>query len=277
MTIYIILIASFCNAIQTYLDKYLVNLGIKKKDYFYYICLLTIPFSLISSIIEIFTNSFKFSFKIIPFILLIIGMFLRYSKQISIVGCLTYLKPYEDQAYLSLNLLIAFLIDIILGIEKFSLLSIISILITITGVFLIANSKLKIKSLKKDIIIRIITTLLMNYITHFILKYWSNSCFMLLLNLLLSLIFFKDYKLSSYKENKKIIKYVFLEQIFGFSYLYLNNYLSFKSVTISSFIRPSSIIIVLLISLIKDKKSKPSLKEILGIILVALGVFLICK
>ena len=277
MTIYIILIASLGSAIQTYLDKYLVNLGIKKKDYFYYICLLTIPFSLISLIIEIITNSFKFSFKIIPFILLIIGMFLRYKKQISIVGCLKYLKPYEDQAYLSLNLLIAFLIDIILGIEKFKLLSIISIFITITGVFLIANSKLKIKSLKKDLIIRIITTLLMNYLTHFILQYWSNSCFMLLLNLLLSLIFLKDYKLSSYKENRKLIKFVFLEQIFGFSYLYLNNYLSFISVTISSFIRPTSIIIVLLISLIKDKKSRPSLKEILGIILVALGVFLICK
>ena len=98
MTIYIILIASFCNAIQVYFDKYLVNLGITRKDYFYYICLLTIPFSLISLIIEIITKSFKFSFNIIPFILLIIGMLLRYKKQTSIVGCLKYLKPYEDQA-----------------------------------------------------------------------------------------------------------------------------------------------------------------------------------
>lgn len=277
MTIYIILIASLSSAIQTYLDKYLVNLGIKKKDYFYYICLLTIPFSLISLIIEIITNSFKFSFNIIPFILLIIGMFLRYKKQISIVGCLKYLKPYEDQAYLSLNLLIAFLIDVILGIEKLKLLSIISILLTLTGVFLIANSKLKIKSLKKDLVIRIITTLVMNYLTHFILKYWSNSCFMLLLNLLLSLIFIKDYKIKSYKENKKLLKFIFLEEIFGFIYLYLNNYLSFKSVTISSFIRPTSIIIVLLISEFKVKSKRPTKKEIIGIILVALGIFLMCK
>ena len=36
------------------------------------------------------------------------------------------------------------------------------------------------------------------------------------------------YKISYYKENKKIIKFIFLEQIFGFIYLYLKIYLTIR-------------------------------------------------
>lgn len=204
--IYIVALAGLLGAIGQYLDKHLVNIGITRKDYFYYMCLTMIPFSIIMVIIEYFTNQLKFEFGIIPIILLIFAMFLRYKKQHTIVGCLKYLNPYEDSAYLTLSIVIAFIIDVVLEIESLSLISILSIVLTITGVFTIANSKIKIKNLQKDLLIRIITSLSLSYITHFILQYWSNAVFILILNLFLTIIFSKGYNFKYHKEHKRIIK-----------------------------------------------------------------------
>ena len=175
MFVVLIISAALFGAIGQYIDKHLVNMGISRKDYFYYMCLSMLPFAGIMIAIEVATNQFKFSFEIIPILLLFVAMFLRYNKQRTIVGCLTHLNPYEDSAYLTLGLLIAFIIDVLLGTETLRIISIISIVLTIVGVFFIANSKLKIKSLRLDILIRITTSLLMGYVTHYILNYWSNA------------------------------------------------------------------------------------------------------
>ncbi len=276
--IYIVIFAGLFGAIGQYLDKHLVNIGISRKDYFYYMCLSMIPFSLIMVIIEFYTGQLKFEFRFIPIILLIVAMFLRYKKQHTIVGCLKYLNPYEDSAYLTLSIIIAFIIDVILGIENLGVVSVLSILLTIIGVFTIADSKIKIKNLQKDLIVRISTSLLMSYTTHFILQYWSNAVFILILNIMLTIIFSKRYNFQYHKKNKNIIKWVLIQQVFGFAALYLSNYLSSNSVTLSSYVRPTSIIVVVIISLFyKDKKNKPSIKQMLGIVLVIFGICLINK
>lgn len=276
MLIILIISAALFGAIGQYIDKHLVNMGISRKDYFYYMCLSMLPFAGIMIAIEVATNQFKFSFEIIPILLLVVAMFLRYNKQKTIVGCLTHLNPYEDSAYLTLGLLIAFIIDVLLGIQSLRIISVISIILTIVGVFLIANAKLKIKSLRLDILIRIATSLLMGYVTHYILNYWSNAMFLFVLNLLLTLIFSKDYKFNYYKRQRSIIKWVFIQQAFGFTSLYLSNILMSNSVTLSNYIRPTSIIIVLLIALMfKDKEKRPTIKQIFGIILIVTGICLI--
>lgn len=276
MPIILIISAALFGAIGQYIDKHLVNMGISRKDYFYYMCLSMLPFAGIMIAIEVATNQFKFSFEIIPILLLVVAMFLRYNKQKTIVGCLTHLNPYEDSAYLTLGLLIAFIIDVLLGIQSLRIISVISIILTIVGVFLIANAKLKIKSLRLDILIRIATSLLMGYVTHYILNYWSNAMFLFVLNLLLTLIFSKDYKFNYYKRQRSIIKWVFIQQAFGFTSLYLSNILMNNSVTLSNYVRPTSIIIVLLIALMfKDKEKRPTIKQIFGIILIVTGICLI--
>lgn len=276
MFVVLIISAALFGAIGQYIDKHLVNMGISRKDYFYYMCLSMLPFAGIMIAIEVATNQFKFSFEIIPILLLFVAMFLRYNKQRTIVGCLTHLNPYEDSAYLTLGLLIAFIIDVLLGTETLRIVSIISIVLTIVGVFLIANSKLKIKSLRLDILIRITTSLLIGYVTHYILDYWSNAMFLFILNLFLTLIFSKDYKFNYHKKQKSIIKWVFIQQAFGFTALYLSNILMSNSVTLSNYVRPASIIIVLLIALMfKNKKMRPTIKQIFGIILIVIGIFLI--
>lgn len=274
----IVILAGIFGAIGQYIDKHLVNKGISRSDYFYYMCLSMIPFSVVMVIVEYFTNQLKFELGIIPIFLLILAMILRYKKQHTIVGCLKYLNPYEDSAYLTLGIIIAFIIDVILGVEQFSLFSILSILLTIIGVFVIANSKLKIKNLQKDLFIRIITSLLMSYVTYYLLQYWSNAVFILILNLFLTIIFSKNYNLKYHKKQKGIIKWVFVQQTFGFCSTYLSNYLASNSVTLSSYVRPTSIIAVVIIAMFfKNKDKKPNIRQIIGILLVVLGICLINK
>lgn len=272
----IVIFAGILGAVGQYLDKHLVNIKISRNDYFYYMCVSMIPFSLIMVIIEYLTGTFKFEFGFIPIVLLLIAMYLRYKKQHTIVGCLKYLNPYEDSAYLSLSIVIAFIVDVILGVENLGLISILSIIFTLVGVFVIADSKIKIKNLQKDLVVRITTSLLMSYTTHFMLQFWSNAVFILIVNLLLTIIFSKDYSFEYHVQHKKIIFFVFVQQIFGFSASYLSNFLSSNSVTLSSYVRPTSMVFVLIISLFyKDKDKRPTWMQILGIVLVILGICLI--
>lgn len=276
MILGVVILAALMSTVGTYIDKHLVNKGISRNDYFYYMCLSMIPFSIIMIIIEIITNNFKFEFSIIPIILLILAMFVRYKKQHTIVGCLTHLNPYESVTYMSLGIILAFIIDSILGIKQFNIITLASIVLTLIGVFILADVKLKIKSLQKDLIIRIICDIAMGYITHYILKYWSNASFIFILNLVLTIIFSKDYTMEYHKKNRDIIKWVFIQQTFGFCSTYLGNYLSSNSVVLSSFTRPVSIVLTILVAfIIKSNEKKPKLSDVFAVFLVALGIALL--
>lgn len=274
--IVIIILTSLIHAIAVYIDKHLVNKGISRNDYFYYMCLSMIPFSFVMTIIEIVTKEFRFELSIIPIILLCIAMYIRYKKQHTIVGYMKYLNPYETVTYTSLGLVLAFIIDSVVGLKQFSIVVLLAIVLTIVGVFLLADVKLKRKSLQKDLIIKIVCTLAMGYIAHFILKFWSNAFFILTLNLFLTLIFSKNYTLKYYKNHYDILKWVFIQQIFGFVYIYLANYISSYSVTMSSFIAPISIVFTIIIAfLLKNSEKKPKFKDIIAVILVACGILIL--
>lgn len=272
----IVFITALINAIATYIDKHLVNKGISRKDYFYYMCLSMIPFSIIMIVIEAITNRIKFEFSIIPIVLLIIAMFLRYKKQHTIVGCLTHLNPYESVTYMSLGIVLAFIIDSIIGVKEFNLISIASIILTLIGVFILADVKLNIKSLQKDLIIRILCEVGLGYVAHYLLKYWSNAIYILLLNLSLTILFSKGYNLKYHKEHKNIIKWVFIQQSFGFFNVYLGNLLSSNSVMLYQFVRPITIVLTILMAyFIKSEGKKTKLKDLFAVFLVAIGVGLL--
>jgi len=269
----VVILAAFLSTIGTYIDKHLVNKGISRKDYFYYMCLSMIPFSIVMMIIEICTGNFKFELAIMPTILLVLAMFIRYKKQHTVVGCLEHLNPYESVTYMSLGIILAFIIDSVLGIKDFNLITLASIVLTLLGVFILADVKLKIKTLQKDLIIRILCEVGMGYITHYILKYWSNASYILVLNLLLTLMFSKEYTMQYNIKNKNIIKWVFIQQSFGFCATYLGNYLSANSVVLSSFTRPISIVLTILVAFIlKNTSKKPKILDMLAVTLVAIGI-----
>lgn len=112
----------------------------------------------------------------------------------------------------------------------------------------------------------------MSYATHFILEYLSNAIFILILNLILTIIFSKRYSFAYYKEHRNTIRWVLAHQIFRFCLLYLDNYLSSNYLTRSCYV---STIVVVIILIFLDKDKKPTLKQILEIILVVTGIYLI--
>lgn len=274
--ILVVFITALISSIAIYIDKHLVNKGISRKDYFYYMCFSMVPFSIIMIIVEAVNNGIKFEFNIIPIILLIIAMVLRYKKQHTIVGCLTHLNPYESSTYMSLGIILAFIIDSIIGVKQFNLISIASITLTLIGVFTIADVKLNIKSLQKDLLIRIICEVGLGYVAHYILKYWSNAIYILLLNLSLTVLFSKGYTWKYHKEHKNIIKWVFIQQSFGFFTVYLGNYLSSNSVTLYQFVKPITIVLTIIMAyFMKTQEKKPKLKDLFAVFLVAVGIGLL--
>lgn len=272
----LVLLSATLSTIGTYIDKRIIEKGIYKKDYFYYMCVTMIPFALISLFLELKTQTFKFELSWIFIILLIIAGIIRYIKQKSFVGCYRKLEPYELKTYMTITLIICFIIDLIIGVQIFNVWKLLSIVLIIFGVVLVCEVKVSFKKVNKDLIIRIITDVAMGYITYMALKYCSNSIFILLLNLMLVIFFTPIYK--PYKDNKmtkNIFGLVLLQQTFGFSYTYINNYLSSQSVTLSKFVLPISLVLVVVSAFILKRDKKPNFRNIFGIIVVILGILLI--
>lgn len=272
----LILLSATLSTIGTYIDKRIIEKGISKKDYFYYMCVTMIPFALISMILELKTQTFKFELNWIFILLLIIAGIIRYIKQKSFVGCYRKLEPYELKTYMTITLIICFIIDLIIGVQIFNVWKLLSIVLIIFGVVLACEVKVSFKKVNKDLIIRIITDVAMGYITYMALKYCSNSIFILLLNLMLVIFFTPIYK--PYKDNKmtkNIFGLVLLQQTFGFSYTYINNYLSSQSVTLSKFVLPISLVLVVVSAFILKRDKKPNFRNIFGIVVVIFGILLI--
>lgn len=144
------------------------------------------------------------------------------------------------------------------------------------GVFILADVKLKIKQLRKDLIVRIICEVALGYVAHYMLKYWSNAIYILLLNLCLTAICSKGYTFKYHKAHKNIIKWVFIQQVFGFFTIYLGNYLSTNSVTLYQYVRPVTIVFTIFVAfLLKNIDRKPKLKDLFAVCLVALGLYII--
>lgn len=174
------------------------------------------------------------------------------------------------------GVILAFIVDSILGIKEFTITTLISIILTLLGVFILADVKLKNKQLQKDLIIRIICEVGLGYVAHYLLKYWSNAVYILLLNLCLTAIFSREYNFKYHKEHKNIIKWVFVQQTFGFFTIYLGNYLSTNSVTLYQYVRPVTIVFTIFVAFaLKNIDRKPKLKDLFAVCLVALGVYLI--
>lgn len=268
----IIFFTALITTIGAYIDKHIVTKGISRHDYFYYMCVSMIPFAVIMCFVE----PMKFEFNFVPLLLLGVAMVLRYIKQHTIVGCLRHLDPHEFSTYMSLTVVVAFFIDTITGIKEFSFIHLLAVILAVTGVFIFMDVKLKMKSLQKDLIIKILADVAMGYVTYFILKYWSNAVYILLLNLTLTFIFTPGYTIKHHNDNKEIIKLVFLQQGFGFFEVYLANYLASKAVTYEQFVKPTSLILMTIGAIaLKNIKRKPKVKEIFAIIMVASGILLI--
>jgi len=272
----IILLGAFFNTIGTYIDKQIIDKGISKKNYFYFMSLTMIPFALISVLIEMKTKTFKFEFNLIVILLLLAMMTLRFLKQKNFVSVFRKIEPYELKTYMSLPLIICYIIDVIFKIETFSFIKAGSAIFIILGVFLIFQGKHSIKNLTKELNIRLILDVSYSYVLYSILKYWSSGMFLLMLNLCLTIIFTPIYKPFKKENNvKSFIGPVVLQQIFGFVYTYITYYLANTSVTLSKFVFPVSLILITFFAFISKQRQKPTTKNIIGIIFSIIGIFLI--
>ena len=244
-------LASLFWAVQSFAEKRTVSAGPLRRDFFYYSCLFLIPFAAIMIFVTPFY--FSFSYWLIP--IFAAALLFRYGKMAAIVATMKHLVPYESEAYMCLGIILAYIIDCLIGVKSFSISGVLSIAATLFGVFLIADVKLKIKHLQKGIIIRILCDVGLAYCTRYALLYCSNALFILLLNLIIILIFSWNYKIRDHKNNLFIIKLVIIQQFLGFIVLFLGNLVTRQSVTAYSFIRPIELALCILIAMFVKNKS----------------------
>ena len=108
-------ITSAFYAVQSYAEKKTVSTGVSRQDFFFYSCLCLIPFA---ALMALFT-SFYFEFHYMLVLILAASLVLRYGKMTAIVPTTEQLVPYETEAYMSLGVILAYIIDCIIGVKFF--------------------------------------------------------------------------------------------------------------------------------------------------------------
>ena len=277
------LLAAFTSifyAVQSYTEKATVSTGLSRRDFFFYSCLLLIPFAAITLII----TPFYFSFSPILAAILLVSVLLRYGKLTAIVSTVERMVPFESEAYMCLGIILAYCVDCAIGVKVFSWLGALSIVIALLGVFLIADVKLRVKNFRLNLIIRIICDVGLGYCARYALHYCSNAMYILLLNLLIVLIWGWRYKLGYHKSNARVLKFVALQQFLGFICLFLGNMVARQSVTAYAFIRPVSLALCIVIAFFYKNKfvlndkfgepRRPKLKDAAAVALIAAGICL---
>lgn len=271
MILYIFIAALF-RTIDTFIDKILTQKGITRFDYFFYMCVSMLPFAAVM----MFFEPLMFEFKLIPLLLLGAAAFLRYYQQHAVVGMVRKLEPYQYQTYLTIGIVFTYIIDCFLGTRIFGWQNITSIVLVLSGVLLIGKFKLELNDLNKDVLIRVLCGILQGYVTFYILKYWSNAFYIFSLNLTLTLPFIKRYNNEKHGNRGEIIKWVFLQQTFGFIAVYITNLLMSQSVTLGVYVVPMAIVLAIIFSVFKNYSGKRlNLKEIIAILMVIIGVILL--
>lgn len=268
MILYIFIAALF-RTIDTFIDKILTQKGITRFDYFFYMCFSMLPFAAVM----MFFEPIQFEFELFPFLLLGAAAFLRYYQQHAVIGMVRKLEPYQYQAYLTMGIVITYFIDCFLGTRTLALENIISIVLVLSGVLLIGKVKLERSTLNKDILIRVLCGIIQGYVTFYILKYWSNAFYIFSLNLVLTLPFIKKYNNEKHENRSEILKWVFLQQTFGFIAVYITNALMAESVTLGVYVVPMAIILAFLFSYFKNYSGKKfTFKDTVAVVMVILGI-----
>lgn len=267
-----ILIAALFRTVDTFIDKVLTQKGISRFDYFFYMCVSMLPFAAVMMLYE----PLKMKLELFPLMLLALAALLRYYQQHAVVGMVRKLEPYQYQTYLTMGLVITYLVDCYLGTRILGWQSVVSVVLVLGGVSLIGNFRFEYNSLNKDILIRILCGILQGYVTFYILKYWSNAFYIFSLNFVLTVPFIKKYCSEEHHNRTEIIKWVFLQQAFGFIAVYLTNSLMAKSVTVGIYVVPVAIVMAFLFSFFKNYSGKRFVaKDALAVAMVTIGVLLL--
>ena len=267
--------ASVFYAVQSYAEKRTVTLGVSRRDFFFYSCLCLIPFAAAM----LFFTPFYFNFNYILVLVLLLSVLLRYGKMTSIVSTVGYLVPYESEAYMCLGVIIAYVMDCVIGIKSFTYWGVLSTFLTLLGVFFIADVKLQVKKLRINLIVRLFCDVGLGYCARYALMYCSNAVYILLLNVIIVLVFGWKYKLSDHQERVPVLKLVLIQQFLGFICLFLGNIVAQQSVTAYAFIRPISLAMCVIIAFFYKNEAvlghaprRPRMRDVVAIGLIISGI-----
>ena len=265
----------FCTSLSctgvSFFNKKLVTRGMTPFEYFYYVTLALVP---LSAVFFLF-YPFQIAINATMIMLLLASVAVRAVNSLSLSGSHKKITPLALSVYSTFAILLTYFIDVLIGASSFKILSFISIIIIVLGTLIIAlKNRVALKQVKGAVLLRILTEIAKGYFAYFALQYTNTAVYTFLIALLSTFILLPFTKQVIKTCSKQKIKLAILAQVVGVFGLILGNILAKNSGTLFMLRIPTTLVLTLLLSYIikKDVGEKPAVVELLGSIVVIIGL-----
>lgn len=270
---FLLLLTAFADSGVGFLNKKLMTKGMPAKEYFYFVTLALVPLSALFFIIY----PFDFVFSLSVILLLILSVIVRAINVVSFSTVLKTITPLTISIYSTFAVVITYTIDLLIGAILFDFWHIIAIAIIFLGtIFIVLKNKKLANGIRFVIVLRVLSEVLKGYIAYFILKEISNASFVFSIAVLTAIIILPFTKkiVTSFTPKKALQG--FIVQIAGVCGLIFANILAASSATLYMLKAPTTLVLTLVLSYIikKDVGVKPGLQELVGSLIVIVGLTL---
>jgi drug/metabolite transporter (DMT)-like permease len=269
--IFLLFSTSLANTGVQFLNKKLVTRGMTPFEYFYYITLALVPFSAVFFLFY----PFQIAISGVAIMLLLASAGVRAVSSLSLSGTHKKISPLTSTVYSTFAILLTYFIDVLIGAAQFKTLHFVAIFIVVVGTLIIAlKNMVALKQVKGAVLFRVLSEIAKGYLAYFALKHMSAAMYTFLMALLTTIILlpFTKKVLQTYTKQKLTLSVI--AQAMGVFNLVLGSILAKSSATLFMLRIPTTLVLTLLLSYLikKDVGEKPTLVELVGSIIVIVGL-----
>lgn len=257
--------------VVTVLNKFFLVKDITPSQY---LLVQTLVITLLSPILFLI-EPFSFQLNVVSVIILVLIALFRALDLKTYSFALKTISPLEMICYLSVTIIMAYVVDMFLGITVFNIFVMMAIFITLVGTFIIARSRILKKEVSISIALLLVAVVAKGYLILWSTQYMSATAYLSLTFFITSVFLVA----KNPKAVKQIPKYAwkatFVIQAVELVILYLGTILiSQGSVTLNQFTYPATLFATILLTPVLDRKlkEKPSKRKYVGATIVLLGI-----
>lgn len=253
-----------------FVNKIAINKGMSSKTYLFSI---NIGIGLLSPLLFLFLP-YQIAWSMIAILLLLGAGVAMSAKTFFLSKTLEEVSPLEVSAYTTLAIIATYFIDIILKINTFNVYALISLLVLLAGCFIISDGGKKLNKIKLPLLFLIIAHIAQGYFTYFALEYYMSPATFLFFVFFGTAIVMLPLAKKVGGVTLKSLSLGIIVQTFGLFNAILETVLAQAGGTYFILRIPAIMVATMLFTLIikKDMGELPSKKQMLGALVVALGL-----
>lgn len=252
---------------KTFYGRKTMQLGIKSKDYYFALTIGLLIFSPFLFLITPFTLS---SFSVLVIGLILITAINRAVGLMSFTEGLKNITPMEMNSFVSITVLVTYVIDVLTKTSAFHYISVAVLLLVLIGCFIISNGSIGFQKAKFELFAKIVTDVFAAYLNHYALNYMNAATFVFLISLfstIMILPFIKQFGVT-----KKGLKRGLSINVFGTLNFWSVTLVAGISPTLYILLSPLAMTITILATALFTKKEHYTKKQYLGSVITLIGI-----